>query len=140
MNKKRSEAERAAEWFAREILGCVDTRRAVRTKWQKVDFFGADVVGKRPDGSHVYIQVTTGQAPAVSVRKRKLEKYHWHKSDRVLLLQLKYKQEGRKKKWYFDMYELEGGRKKADWQKHEASAVLEIPRQWFTAYKEGKGA
>ena len=71
---KRGDCERAAVHFAYEILGCVITRRAVQTKWQKVDFFAADVVGKRPDGTHVYIQATAGQYSAVTARRRKLEK------------------------------------------------------------------
>ena len=103
----RPKSERAAENIAREIYGCVMTRRAIQTKWQKVDFWGSDVVGKTEDGSHVYIQVTTGGDESIRRRKRKLEEVIWHQSDTVYLLVLREKEsKGRRKKWRFLVYAL----------------------------------
>ena len=85
---KRPEAERAGEHYLREVEGCVATVRAVRTMYQRQDLFASDIVGKQPDGSHVYAQVTAGQSEAVRTRRRKLDAIPWHESDTVLLLQL----------------------------------------------------
>lgn len=63
------------------------TRRTVRTQWQKVDFFGADVIGKLPEET-VYIQVTTAKrSKEIMLRKRKLEKIPWVETDYVYLFQ-----------------------------------------------------
>jgi len=85
---KRREAEVASEWYAKIVHGAVITVRAMKTQWQRQDLFASDCVGKRADGSHIYLQVTAGQATAVSARKRKLEAVPWHESDTVELLQL----------------------------------------------------
>src|SRR2546426_4428638 len=80
-------AEVAAEiWLRRQ--GHV-TRRAIRTKWQKVDFFGADVISIAQDGTKHFVQVTTsGRAEHVRERRRKMELIPWHPTDRVLIFQL----------------------------------------------------
>lgn len=80
------EAEVAAEnyWIGQ---GCV-TRRALRTKWARVDFFGADVIAKDTD-STVWCQVTTAQrTESVRRRRRRLEEVPWLPSDRVFLFEL----------------------------------------------------
>ena len=46
---KRGPAERAAEWYAREILNCKDGCRSVRTQWQRQDLFACDFLGKKAD-------------------------------------------------------------------------------------------
>jgi len=131
---KRNEAEKAAVWYALEIHKCVLTRRAVRTMWQSVDFFGADVVGKKKDGSHVYIQATAGQHSAVTSRRRKLENIPWHKTDTIELLQLVQTEDpvnARRKLWFFRIHCFDG-----DWTtKNEA---VPIPKYWFKAWKELK--
>jgi len=134
MAKKRKnlwkEAERAAEHLAVHKFGCILTRRSIRTMWQKVDFFGADVVGKKPDGSHVYIQVTSGQAPAVSQRKRKLEKVPWHETDTVVLAQYvstRSEIDLRRYARTFHLWELKNG----EWMKLED--VL-VPTEWTKPY------
>lgn len=130
----RSTAEKACEWYARVICGCVLTRRAIQTKFQSVDFFAADCVGKRPNGSHVYIQATAGQNEAVRVRRRKLDVVPWHDTDTVLLLQLTQTEDPanrRKKKYFFRVHvrTLAG-----IWIVEEDAH--EIPREWFKAWKE----
>ena len=131
---KRPEAERAAEWYAIKELECVVTRRALRTKFAKVDFFASDVLAKRVDGSHVYIQVTAGQASAVTARRRKLEKIPWHESDTVQLLQLVQTEDpanSRKKLWFFRVHKYEQERGEW-WTEMEA---VPVPRHWFKAWK-----
>lgn len=133
----RSAAERACEWYARDLLSCVITRRAVQTRFQSVDFFAADCVGKRSDGSHVYIQATAGQYEAVRTRRRKLEAVPWHESDTVLLLQLVQTEDpanARRKKYFFRVHRLING----DWSVQEDAH--EIPREWFKAWKGNDNA
>jgi hypothetical protein len=81
---KRSEAERACEWYCRIVHKCVVTCRSMVTQWNRQDLFAADCIGKRADGSGVFIQVTAGQASAVSSRRKKLEKIPY----RILTLQM----------------------------------------------------
>ena len=128
---KRADAERAAEWYAHEIEGCIHTIRAVRTKWQYQDLFGCDVLGKKPDGTYAWIQVTAGGAEAARRRRRKLEGYPWCSADMVLLLQLVSTEDpsnARKKRWWFRVYEYAAGN---TWQQREP---VEVPRMWFRAY------
>jgi hypothetical protein len=125
----RSAAERAAEWYAVEIENCIVTRRAIRSQWQSVDFFGSDVVGKRLDGSHVYIQVTTGQAPAVSVRKKKLTAYPWHLTDTVLMLQMvELPMVSKRKQYAFNQWRYISG----SWKN---TGQMGIPKEWFLTLK-----
>ncbi len=137
---KRREAEVASEHYCYEIMDCVTTRRAIRTQWQKVDFFSCDVVGKRADGSHVYIQVTAGQTPKVLERKKKLEKEIWHTSDTVQILQLIQTDnpgKGARKLWFFRVHEYQwivntAGRYTFNdriWKTY-VDAIL-VPREWF---------
>lgn len=132
--KKRAEAERAAQWVAHEIYGCVVSRRAVRTQWQSVDFFAADVVGKKADGTHIYIQATAGRHAAVTARRRKLEKIPWHKTDTVIILQLIQTIDpanARKKLWFFRVHRLSCG----VWNTYENA--IPIPQKWFKS-RQGK--
>jgi len=138
---KRSEAEKAGEHYCREKLGCILTRRPVRTQWQSIDFFAADIVGKRNDGSHVYVQVTAGQSSAVSERRKKLERIPWHTTDTVQLVQLVQTPDpanARRTKYYFRVHEyLLGGESKKDsgngrgWITHEVA--IDVPKEWFKA-------
>ena len=130
---KRREAEVAAEWYAHEIMGCAITRRAIRTQWQKVDFFGCDIVGKTSDGRHVYLQVTAGGSSCVSVRRKKLQEIPWHSTDKVKVLQLIGAREGRRTSWWFSEYEyswLGDGRK---WIK--SACQTSVPKRWFKKFK-----
>jgi hypothetical protein len=77
------EAEVAAENYLKTF--CEQTRRTVRSKWHKIDFFGADVIGKT-DVLTYYVQVTTAKDPAS--RRRKLEVGPWSAFDRVKLFQV----------------------------------------------------
>ncbi len=135
---KRNDAERATVHYAVEICECVRTRRAIKTKWQSVDFFGADVVGKRTDGSHVYIQVTAGAYAAVTARRRKLEAEAWHPTDTVLLLQLIQTIDpanAKRKKWFFRVHEyIRASELHRIW--HTNEQAVEIPPIWFRARKE----
>lgn len=136
----RRKAEVAAEHFLRLNLKCVVTRRAVRTQWQKVDFFGSDVVGKLPSGAHVYAQVTTGGRGCVSVRRSELEMYPWHSSDIVLLLHLVTNQspdKGRLTQYWFRVEEFGaetyGGDR--EWRSWDESVRVET--QWFVVRRNG---
>ena len=130
---KRADAERAAEWYAHEISDCVVTCRAVRTQWQSQDLFASDVIGKRADGSMVFIQATAGQYSAVTARRRKLEKIPWQENDSVGVLQLIQTEDpanSRRKLWFFRVHKLFPS---GNWEtSHEA---VPVPKQWFTAYK-----
>lgn len=134
---KRAEAEKAAVWYAREVVGCVLTRRAVRAQFQSVDFFAADIVGKMPDGSHVYIQATAGQRQAVTSRRRKLEAVPWHPTDLVRLVQLVQTEDpanARRKKWFFRVHEYVWNGRDRTWVTHDEA--VSVPRAWFKAWKE----
>lgn len=134
---KRVEAEYAAEWYARETLGCVLTRRPVRTKWQAVDFFGADVLGKLGDGSTAWVQVTAGDHSCVSERRRKLEGVPWNSLDIVRLLQLRSTEDpanGRRRLWWFRVHLFESG----VWS--TLPDAVAVPNEWFKAWREQGGA
>ena len=133
---RHKDAERAAEWFAREHQGCVVTVRAVKTQWQRQDLFACDCLGKRADGSLVCIQVTAGDSSNASPRRRKLEAIPWGPQDTVLLLQLTSNPNPanrRKMQWYFRVQRYEC----AEWGKWywtiEPEAVA-VPAAWFRAY------
>jgi hypothetical protein len=131
---KRPEAERASEWYAVKECGCVITRRACRTKWQSVDMFCCDVVGKRPGGSHVYIQATAGQNEAVRQRRRKLDSIPWHPSDEVLLLQLVHTENpanARSKLWFFRVHRL----RTIDLKWLVDTEAYPVPKEWFKSLK-----
>lgn len=135
---KRPQAERAAEWALREEFGCVATRRALRTKFAKVDFFACDVIGVRQDGSRVWVQVTAGQVGAVLVRRRKIEVYPWHPSDTVVVWQLVERADvanPRKKEWFFRQWEygLVGSNRREWGEPHQP---IPVRRHWFKAFKE----
>lgn len=134
----RRQAEVAAEHFLHERMECLHVRRAIRTKWQKVDFFGADLVGVLVTGAKVYCQVTTGGASAMSSRRAKLQEYSWHDSETVLLLNLVATAspgKGRRIKYWFRVEELSrenGGMWGEDvrlWEDWEEA--YEVPREWF---------
>lgn len=134
---KRPQAERAAEWAMRMNFDCQHTRRAVKTQWQKQDFFAADVIGLWANGEKLWVQVTAGQTAAVLTRRRKLERYPWHKSDCVVVWQLVERQDvanPRRKAWMFRVWEYElqsdGSRKWTDQR-----APITVPHNWFKAYK-----
>jgi len=135
---RRGAAERAAQWYVHEVHFCVISRKAIRTKWQKVDFFACDVVGKAPSGKHVYVQVTTGQSSAVSVRRRKLEQIPWHPTDAVDLIQLIHTldpNDARKKRWWFKVHRYEptanGSRR---WVTDDE--LVPVPSSWFKTRSE----
>ena len=135
---KRKDAEKAAVWFVYEHMDVVVHAKSIQTKWQRVDFFGSDVMGKKINGQTVYIQVTAGQDSAINARKRKLEAIPWDSRDIVLLLQLKQRQDlvnERKKQWFFKVWQyrvnITGERLWEAWEK-----PVEIPKKWFKAYKK----
>jgi hypothetical protein len=135
----RKDAERACEWYAREVCKCVITRRSIQTQFQKVDFFGCDCVGKTADGGHVYIQVTAGQTDKVTERKKKLNAIPWHTSDRVMILQLVQTVDPanpRRKKFFFRRYSKKYWGTAKEWITDDKA--MEIPRHWFKAWKEDK--
>ena len=127
-----SNAEKAAEHYLREVYLCEHTRRPVRTRFQKQDFFACDVVGKTADGNHIYAQVTTGDSSAVAARRRKIEAIPWHESDTVIILQMKSEKIGNKRRFWFRIHHYETDL--CGW-----NALLtghEIPREWFKPFKD----
>jgi hypothetical protein len=136
---KRLAAERAAVHYAYDVCGCVHHAAAIRTQWQRQDIFAADVVGKRRDGSHVYLQVTAGQAAAVTARRRKLEAISWHDSDAVYLLQLVQTEDpacGKRTLWFFRVHAYVNfghGANERRWTTWEAACP--VPAEWFKARK-----
>ncbi len=132
---KRADAERAAEHYAYEIMDCKRAVRAVRTQWQRQDMFACDVLGKRPDGSLVALQVTAGQSSAVAARKKKIEDEIWHKDDIVQILQLvatKNPGRGARKLWFFRVYEYKA-KQKVWFFKQDA---IPVPRGWFKKWSK----
>ena len=133
---KRMDAERAAEHYAHS-LGCVITCRAVRTKYQRQDLFASDVMGKKCDGTMVWIQATAGQASAVTARRRKLEVIPWHYDDLILICRLIQEQDPnnkRKKNWFFRVHRYHPMlSEKNRWSTYETDTP--VPREWFRAYK-----
>ena len=134
---KRPEAERAAEHVAVEVFGCAATRRALRTKFAKVDFFGCDVMGFGSMLNHYWIQVTAGQIQAVQTRRKKLEKYPWAENDEVYVMQLVERAKvdnPRQKEWFFRVWHLDRMLSLKDvW--HEEPPIP-IKREWFKARKD----
>ena len=137
---KRKDAEKAVVWMAYEMFNAIEYVKSIQTKWQRVDIFSADVASKDKDGKVTYIQVTAGQDSAISVRKKKLEKIPWHYSERVLLVQLKQRQEvinARRKEWFFKVWEFMpdvGGHR--NWELW--TDPVNIPRKWFKSYHSGE--
>lgn len=103
-------AEVAAENWLK--LQGYQTRRTVRTQWQKIDFFGADVIGKGKEDT-VYIQVTTAKhSKEILLRKRKMGDVPWLETDRVYVFQCverKSVSNPRKKELFFRTYIYYGG-------------------------------
>jgi hypothetical protein len=136
---KRPEAERAAEHACIEAMGCLHTRRALRTKFAKVDFFGCDVIGVKPNGERVWVQVTAGQTAAVLTRRKKLQAYPWHTSDIVQVWQLVERDDitnPRRKEWFFRVWDY-GFDGPMDYCERvwEDGAPIPIKREWFKARK-----
>lgn len=100
----RAKAETAAVHYAKKVEHCYVTRKASRARFNEVDFFASDVMGKRENGSTVYIQVTCGNSQKVKERMLKLEKHAWNVHEDVLMLQLNRKKEERSFKYYFSIW------------------------------------
>lgn len=135
--KLRGDCERACEWYVHEVLNCVVSCRAVRTQWQRQDMFASDVIGKKADGSCVYVQATAGQYSAVTARRRKLEKIPWCETDIVQVVQLVQTEDpanSRRKLFFFRVHEYGlAGYYPREWKTHETA--IPIPREWFKAFK-----
>lgn len=129
---KRKEAENAGEHCLRESFGCVNIARAVKTQFQFEDIFGSDVIGKDCRGWTYYAQVTTGQSSAVSSRKRKLESIHWNDTDTVMILQLGFEPNGRRKNWHFVVHDYDTDTGK--WSCWESP--IAVPGEWFKRYRK----
>ena len=138
---KRPEAERASEHYLYHVCGCdpAQIRRAIRTKWQSVDFWACDVMGRTREGMCHFAQVTAGQDEAVRVRRRKLEKISWNIYDNVLLLQLVEQQDpanNRRKIFFFRVHHL-------DWLKPDNGWTVDdvafpVPKEWFKKLSAGE--
>ena len=130
-------AEKASEHYLYHVCGCdiPQIRRAIRTKWQSVDFWACDVMGRTREGRCFFAQVTAGQSEAVRSRRRKLEKISWNAFDTVFVLQLVEQPNPanqRKKDFFFRVHRLFGTIWFVD------SVAYPIPRGWFVKLKEVK--
>jgi len=136
----RLEAERAAEHYLYEVCGCQPEQiiRAVRTRYQKIDLWAADVMGRRKDGHCYFAQATAGGSEAVRTRRRKLEQISWNPYDHVFVLQLVERQDivnMRRKSFFFRVhrylhgldYYKEG--KLSEWIVDDDACS--VPREWF---------
>ena len=129
---RRMDAERAAEHYVHS-LGCVCSCRAVRTKWQSQDMFASDVIGKKADGSMVFVQATAGQNSAVSARRKKLERIPWAADDTVQVAQLVQTEDpanSRRKLWFFRIHHY---RHNIGWI--TLPDAVSVKKEWFRAYK-----
>jgi hypothetical protein len=125
----QNNAEKAAQHYLAS-LGYTIQRKAIRTMYQKVDFFCADVMAKNAYGEIVYAQVTTGGYEAVRQRKRKLEKIPWNEFETVLILAMERRKEGRAYIYWFVKHiylKLTDG-----WLD---GILIPIPREWFKKYE-----
>jgi len=142
----RQNAEKAAEHFLHEKCYCeIHTiRRAVRTKWQSVDLWGSDVIGKDKRGYSYFAQVTAGQTEAVRTRRRKLEKIPWNVLERVFVLQLVETinpANARRKLFYFRVHRFNtvnqyGENIHPTWSVDDEACP--VPRAWFKKLREGE--
>ena len=137
----RRVCEVAAEWYAHEILKCIVTCRAVRTKWQSQDMFASDVIGKKESGKMVFLQATAGQNSAVSIRRKKLTEIPWANTDVVQVLQLVSTEDpanSRRKLFFFRVhkYRIVTHRSVRKWI--TSTEAIPIPREWFKSYKNNK--
>ena len=126
---RRTDAERAAEHYLYRVLSCEieQIRRAVRVRFQSVDFWGCDVMGRHISGHAYYAQVTAGQTEAVRTRRRKLEKISWNEYDHVYLLQLVERKAGRGKDFFFRVHRFHHQPRRWDVD----DALQPVPREWF---------
>ena len=127
----RLNAEKAAVWYAYKVYHAVVHTKAVRTQWQTVDLFGADVVAKDRQGRTMYLQATAGGSSAVTKRRRKLEAIPWGDEDMVQILQLISKHnphDARRKRFYFRIHTLTSDGWTVD------KIPLPIPNTWFTRW------
>ena len=127
-NRQR-EVECAAEHFLRVHLRCVNTVRAVKTRFQRQDLFACDVIGKTESGSFVGMQVTCGTSANVAQRRRKLEQVSWSRDDRVLLGEFREEKAGSRKTYSFRVHSLLLG----EWIVW--TERVSVPREWFRALK-----
>jgi len=136
---RRPQAERAAEHWLVEVMGCDphQMRRAIRTKYQAVDFFASDVMAKDRAGKTFYVQVTAGQNEAVRVRRRKLEKFSWNTHDFVYVLQLVEVPNPvniRRKDYFFRVHYYDHFHEPCGWIVE--GAACPVPREWFKKLQE----
>lgn len=103
----------------------------MRTRFQRQDIFGADVVGRHSLGV-IYAQVTTGGSSAVSARKKKLKTINWfHEFEEVLMLQVLTKKVGRKNVSEFRIWELDPVQGWLEWDE-----LVAIPSEWKKPFRK----
>jgi len=125
----QANAEKAAQWLLAS-WGYTQQRKAVRTKYQKVDFFGADIMAMDDyRGYKIFCQVTTGGYEAIRQRKRKLEQYIFSEHDDVFIFVMKKEKKGRSFEYWFEInyFDMSGD----DWYERPPEP---IKREWFTRY------
>ena len=123
-------AERLGEWWLVEIKKAVVLARSVSTKYQRVDLFGLDLLGKTKNGRWVGCQVTTGGYEATRQRKRKLEKIPWFVTDRIYLLKVKKERVGRGVVYVLEAQKLDP--LTGEWSH---GRVVRVPRQEFLKWR-----
>lgn len=128
-NRQR-QVECAAEHFLRVHLACVNTVRAMKTRFQRQDLLACDVLGKQlGTGRLIGIQVTCGDSANVAQRRRKMEAVAWSDNDSVLLGEFR-TERGKRSRHWFRMHEYKDG----EWSVwgHEVA----VPKEWFRACRK----
>jgi len=135
---KRVAAERAAEWYLRKMCGVTKTVRAMKTQWQRQDLFACDCIGRTPQGTIFYVQVTCGVGEVVRERRRKLEQFAWNEHEVVMILQLVARENpanATKVDLFFRVHRY-NHRTSRNWSVDDIA--LPVPPEWFTKWEEGK--
>ena len=134
-NRQR-EAECAAEHYLRVHCGCVNTVRAMRTRFARRDLFASDVLGKDSRGRLYAAQVTCGDHSNVAHRRRKMERVPWSINDAVLLLEFREERIGNRKHFAFRVHQYItwSGVPEHNWT--VTSDLVSVPTEWFKAYRE----
>lgn len=126
------EAEVAAENYFKS-KGYV-TRRALRTKFNKVDFFGSDIIAMNSK-EKVFCQVTMMKKGA-SVKRKKLEEYadYWLRTDRVFVFELRTIPNPVNRAVHDHFFRVhEFNKQKGDWTIWDEA--IPVPRSWFKVNK-----
>lgn len=137
------EWEVAAEWFAYEHLDAIETRRPVKTKFAKQDFFGADVMARLVDGGLAWLQVTKGDRRAGWKKRKQVLPATYMDGERFLVLFARAEpdpKDGRRNIYLFDVQEHDPAAPRdataKGWRMWPDPVT--VPRKWFKTREGAK--